>query len=149
MQERVNSTDGTCLKDDCEGTTHARGMCQRHYIRWWKYERRPEDVVQKLLPDGTEHVHVHGYIRVMKRDHPGAHRGYVLKHRLVMEEALGRYLTAEETVRHINGDRADNRLENLELWASDHPSGQRARQLVEWARGILGKYEADYDAGLI
>lgn len=35
---------------------------------------------------------------------------------------------------------ADNRLENLELWCSRHPRGQRVTDLVAWARTILDDY---------
>jgi len=55
-----------------------------------------------------------GYIAIMCPDHPAATRqGYVREHRLVVEKALGRYLTKKEVVHHIDGDPANNDLVNL------------------------------------
>jgi len=59
------------------------------------------------------------YILVNSPDHPYKNSyGYVYQHRLVIEEAIGRYLESEEVIHHINGNASDNRIENLMLFAS-------------------------------
>ena len=66
---------------------------------------------------GGRIVHKSGYARIHSPNHPNLTKeGYVLEHRLVMEKKLGRYLTPDESVHHINGIKDDNRPENLELW---------------------------------
>ena len=65
---------------------------------------------------GGRTVTPEGYVRVMCKGHPRAEKhGYVLEHILVMEKKLGRVLIPWETVHHIDGDKTNNREDNLEL----------------------------------
>ena len=64
----------------------------------------------------------------------------VAEHRLIMEKILGRKLLPGENVHHVNGVRHDNRPQNLELWVSKQPSGQRIPDLLRWAREIIEQY---------
>jgi len=63
-----------------------------------------------------------GYICVPAPDHPHCDsKGYCREHVLVMEQHLGRYLTREECVHHVDGDKKNNSLENLQVMLrSDH-----------------------------
>lgn len=57
-----------------------------------------------------------------------------------MEREIGRELFKHENVHHINGNRSDNRIENLELWSISQPSGQRVEDKLRWAEEILRQY---------
>jgi hypothetical protein len=58
-------------------------------------------------------ITVQGYVMIYAPDHSSRKSGQALEHRIVMEKHIGRHLTNQETVHHINGNKSDNRIENL------------------------------------
>jgi hypothetical protein len=65
-----------------------------------------------------------GYILLRRPNHPNADsKGYVREHILVMEAHIGRYLVDGEVVHHIDRDKSNNDLDNLQLMTrSEHSS---------------------------
>lgn len=111
----------------------------RHHYRFKRYG----DPLGQPVKDERERSYVTpaGYRTVLHPNHPNADKqGYVLEHRFVMSELLGRPLLPHESVHHLNGDRLDNRVKNLELWSKSQPPGQRVKDKVTWAREIIALY---------
>lgn len=70
-----------------------------------------------------------GYVKIKVHPddpfYPGTgDAGYMLEHRYVMSQHLGRPLARNETVHHIDGDRQNNSLDNLQLRTGRHGNGQ-------------------------
>lgn len=140
-----------CAAAGCsEKRYRTNGYCTPHRWRIQKYGSL--EAPDFLKPDGYERLDGYGYVRVMMREHPmSSNKGYIPKHRLVMAEHLGRNLSRTESVHHRNGDKQDNRIENLELWIGlgAQPSGQRPSDLVDWARRVISQYGEEVDSGLL
>ena len=106
----------------------------------WKGGRSPDkkgyiklstSMVRELYPDA-----VMPYI-IQKR----SRQKPMYEHRAAMSHYLKRALHEDETIHHKNGDRSDNRIENLELRAGKHGPGQSIPDLVAWAKEILKRYD--------
>lgn len=80
------------------------------------------------------------------KNHPNAQAtGRILEHVKVMSDSLGRPLIKGEEVHHKNGNRSDNRIENLELWTRSHPTGVRVIDLYTWAQDYIKQYQSGID----
>lgn len=78
---------------------------------------------------GGSYVNTYGYVLLNKPGHPNLDKsGYVAEHRFIMSQHLGRPIKKDEDVHHINGNRQDNRIENLELLSHGEHKRLHAKQ---------------------
>jgi hypothetical protein len=102
----------------------------------------PLDLERIIAKNGEGHISKAGYKILTKHGHPNASKktGKILEHTFIMSVHLGRPLFKGETVHHINGIRQDNRIENLELWNSQHGGGQRVEDKIKFYIEFLEQY---------
>lgn len=100
----LRAADIKKFKNDC----HWCADCGSRLAHWKGGRKsRPDGYMRVIAPEG------HPYPCEMHRD-----VAYILEHRLVMEQHIGRYLEPGEVVHHLNGNPSDNRIENLVLFAN-------------------------------
>lgn len=125
-----------CRAENCTnlvGHSGARGLCCAHLNQI--YHSQELHALSGRAPNGTGHIDTNGYHKLTIKGKT------VFAQRRAMEVHLGRPLEKHENVHHKNGQRADNRIENLELWSKAQPSGQRVIDKLKWAREILQQYK--------
>lgn len=155
-----------CLVGDCGKPAKAKGMCHKHHARFRRTGSTDDPIPFACSVEGCKRKYVGGGYcsmhasRVRNTGAPGPVDSYppkmlgpheyvfitnpggrqVMEHRHVMSLMIGRPLRGKENVHHLNGDKHDNRPENLELWSSDQPPGQRIEDKVKFAIEILSLY---------
>jgi hypothetical protein len=137
----------TCSVAGCDRPHKAKGFCAAHYKRVLAHGDPLVDVpikkvrgVGTIAHDGYRYVPVPAEVR-----HLTNNAAWVGEHRLVMAHHLGRALASDEQVHHINGDRSDNALGNLELWSTSHPSGRRIEDLLEFCMVMFDRYGDQFE----
>lgn len=135
-----NWRDGKIIKKPkcsivgCDRSSYGRkDLCNSHYQRLLK-GNNDAGPIRSIAKRGSGYINKNGY-RVITRN-----TRQILEHRAIMAEYLGRELLECETVHHINGNRLDNKISNLELWTTVHPYGQRVSDKLAWAKEIIDFY---------
>lgn len=114
---------------------HLRDFLKRHSIPHTRFQQKGKN---NPAWKGGRMLDKAGYVLIHMPEHPNADRhGYVREHRLVMERVLGRYLTKEEVVDHIDqeGDKSNNDPTNLRVYSSnaEHLAATRAGKAANWS----------------
>lgn len=85
--------------------------------------------IEKIISKGD-------YNYALVPEHPNATKnGYVLEHRIIVENHIGRLLKNNEIIHHINENKKDNRIENLEITTPQkHPQKHTEKQKTRYIK---------------
>lgn len=131
----------TCVCEGCESTfQRSRRVDELGRLRGWLGKKFPRFCSKSCAASVNNTVKAKGWLDKNGYRMVSVDGEAVYEHRLVMEKLLGRKLRREETVHHKNGNRADSRPENLELWSSRHGRGQRVSDKIAFCLEFLRDY---------
>lgn len=117
-----------CSVQGCNDDYFCLGLCSKHYQRQHRHgsledtRKKSAQSIDEIKWRKTAKGYLTGYLKSKS----------VLQHRIVWEQHHGRVLHPYENIHHINGIKDDNRIENLEVWVTAQPAGQRPEDLAAW-----------------
>lgn len=134
-----------CRIDGCTNILKKQDgqICQVHRSRWFRHKNYDISPDWKNLRKGKPSITSLGYVRI------NINGKRILYHRYIMEQYLGRQLTKDERIHHINGIKTDNRIENLEL-IKNQSEHMKNHHTDKWkTRKISPEYTAEEIAEII
>jgi hypothetical protein len=120
-----------CSYPNCDRKHHCKEYCKPHYRRF-KNGKQMDGPFKKGNGEGYLDSHGYVYLNIDGKNY--------MQHRVIYEQHIGRKLLSTENIHHKNGNRSDNRIENLELWSIKQPCGQKIEDKIKWALEILEQY---------
>ncbi len=122
------------------GVKGKSGVYKRTKSVWNKGKKCPQTSMEKNGSWKGGRIRRGKYISIKIPTHPMSDKsGYIKEHILVMEKYLGRYLTKDERVHHINGIKDDNRIENLKLMTQGEHSSFHRKEELKHGKKLFGK----------
>jgi len=116
----------------------------KNFKKWREKLCISEQELPRRRKRGEGYITRDGYMTYHFKNHPCADKnGRVQASHKVYYEHTGKLLMKGETIHHKNGDRLDNRIENLELCTINHPHGQRVDDKIKWCIEFLDQYGYD------
>lgn len=120
---------GAKLRSRSEALDLARPKLGKHLIGKSRvfsaeHKRKLSEAQKSFFEGKAKGVNIHhGYKRLTQGENCNR-----LQHIVIMEQHLGRKLNKGEVVHHINGDKLDNRIENLMVMTSSEHSRMHAKE---------------------
>jgi hypothetical protein len=99
-----------CCIEKCNLKITAKNLCRKHYLRKY-FHGDPEKILKAESGAGSTDSNGYRWVTINGKR--------MLEHRHIMESHIGRKLYKHENIHHKNGDRSDNRIENLRFVCSN------------------------------